>query len=96
MAEIKTCEQYVLSRMQEIENENKELHEDIVKLSAIIAQYTEAKEVLKRHIKLLSLDKDDCNRYLHMEDIDEWRSNPIAADLEVIVSVLGLTEGSAE
>lgn len=100
MAEIKTCEQYVLSRMQEIEQENEELHNKIAELSVEVGAFEAFKRILCKYITLKSLDLDrdpydTGNRYIHMEDIDEWRSDK-KDDLEAIINTLKLVNEDAE
>lgn len=98
MAEIKTCEQYVLSRMQEIEQENEELHNRIAELSVEVGAFEAFKRILCKHITLKSLDRDPLatgNRYIHIEDIDEWRSDE-RNDLEAIINTLKLVNEDAE
>ena len=95
MSDVKTCEQYVLNRMQELENENEELHNKIAELSVEVGAFEAFKRLLCKHITLRSLERDPYatgNRYIHMEDIDEWRSDEKRNDLEAIITVLNLVD----
>ena len=99
MAEIKTCEQYVLAKLAETEEINESLKDNI---EALEKDYAEIKSkfdrlsiVLKGHSKISSFasatDDSKHNHYIHFEDVDGWRAADKDA-YDTLVDILGLKE----
>lgn len=77
--EIKTCEQYVLSRLQELEQKNDKLIENIEELEtsydALMERYNFVENILVRYTQLKSFTSSTTGNecyYISFKDIDSW------------------------
>lgn len=97
MAEIKTCEQYVLSRLEQLEKENDNLMENLDNLRCDYDTLLEAHEklinIICRYADLRSfMNGEEKQEYIvFREDIDSWR-NKTKQDFEDLIKILALTE----
>lgn len=93
--EIKTCEQYVLAKVHELEEENSNLKENIESLEmdyhVLHEEYRELKRILTKYMKLRSLQNHNSDsRYITFNDIDEWQNDETREDLITLVGLLNL------
>ena len=98
MAEIKTLEQYVLARVQELEDENASLKINLAEAMSLIDDYTKGIKALKKYVKLRHLDPiayRDKNGYIRMEDVDAWRDEQVE-DFDEIIKLLDLVDPNLE
>jgi len=99
MAEIKTCEQYVLAKLAETEEINESLKDNIEALekdyAEIKSKFDRLRIALKSHSTLSSFssatDEGKKNHYIHFEDVDGWRAADKDA-FDTLVEILGLEE----
>ena len=81
MAEIKTCEQYVLSRLQDLEQENDTLIINLDNLrneyNALQDNFDSIREIIQKYITLnnfvSSTNENELRYYIKFEDVDGWR-----------------------
>ena len=95
MAEIKTCEQYVLGRLQDLEEENDSL---IINLNTLRTEYNNLacefdtlKNIIFRYTKIRSFGDEDKKYYIKFDDIDEWNKDT-REDFEKLVEKFHLVK----
>lgn len=91
MAEIRTCEQYVLSRLEELERQNENLKSNLEELINIIHLLNDGVEALKKYIVVEKVNsfKPERNKYITMHDIHAWHTDE-KEDLEIIMKAFNL------
>ena len=93
MAEIKTCEQYVLSRLQEQEWTNEALNEQLMALQKDYDEQAKKLFALEtlftKYVSVRTFGEGSDSRYLKVEDIDAWRKES-KMDFDYLVNTFGL------
>ena len=84
MSEIKTCEQYVLARLEDAEKENEQLKEEQILYTDLLMQTQKALDVLKKYAVIKSFGAHN-NKYLTIE-IDGYGESQ--SDFETVCEAL--------
>lgn len=103
MAEVKTCEQYVLGRLQEMEELNDNLRDN---LEAITKDYEECSRKLAmcriifttfgKITTFKSSVNEELLHYFDMGNIDGWRTDEEKKYYDFLLSLTGLKEQDAD
>lgn len=103
MAEVKTCEQYVLGRLQEMEELNDNLRDN---LEAVTKDYEECSRKLEicriifttfgKLTTFKSSVQEELLHYFNMDNIDGWRDDEEKKYYDFLLDFVGLSEEDAD
>ena len=99
MAEIKTCEQYVLAKLYETEEVNESFKDNLDALEKDYAELQHKLEIVRtlltKYAEINSFESShnegERNYYIHFKDIDGWKKSD-KEDYDTLVEMFNLKE----